>query len=130
MNMNTFPLSFQQHLIFCIIAILFMVLQFVRQRYWYQLVIAAAIGCSLLIYVNESAGWFYGVGIAELLLMVTSMVLYIVQSRKLAKAEAEAEAASAEAEEAVGAEAPAAAETIEDTEKPVPAEDIPAEENI
>lgn len=98
MNMNTFPMTFEQHLIFCIVAVLFMVLQFVRQRYWYQLVIAAAVGCSLLIYVNDNTGWFYGIGVLELALMGAALVLYVVQSRKLAKEEVAAEQAAAEAD--------------------------------
>ncbi len=99
MNTNTFPLTVQQHLIFAAIAVVFLVLQFIRQKYWYQPVVAAAIAGSLLIYVNESMAWYYGVGIVELLLMLAAAVLYIVQARKLAKAEkASAEAKTAEEE--------------------------------
>lgn len=144
MNMNTFPLTFEQHLIFCIVAVLFMVLQFVRQRYWYQLVIAAAVGGSLLIYVNESNGWFYGIGILELVLMIAALVLYVVQSRKLSKAEdtekqaeteggeavsaADAESADAAAEEV--AEEPAAAETETTESAEETLAEAAAEENV
>lgn len=127
MNMNTFPLTFQQHLIFCIVAVLFLVLQFVRQRYWYQLVIAGAIAGSLLIYVNENTGWFYSVGVAELLLMLVAIVLYVVQSKIIAKAEAQ-EDTSAETVDEDDAEA--TSEATEETAATASAEEMPAEEDV
>ncbi len=87
MNMNTFPLSFTQHLIFVIIAVIFLALQFVRQKYWYQPVVMVAMAGSLLIYVRDGMGWYYSVGVLELVLMLAAAVLYILQARKLAKAE-------------------------------------------
>lgn len=108
MNMNTFPLSFQQHMIFCAIAVVFLVLQFIRQRYWYQPVVAAAVAASLLIYVNESEKWFHTVGAAELVMMLAAVVLYIVQARKLAKAEKAKEEAQKAAAEAEKTDAPVA----------------------
>lgn len=95
MDATVFPISFHQHLIFCGIAILFFVLQFIRLRYWYQLVMVTAIAASLLVYVNENSVWFYSVGILELLLLITAFVLYRKQTKKLAAAEA-AEAAAQE----------------------------------
>ncbi len=95
MNTNTFPLSFTQHLIFVIVAVIFLVLQFIRQRYWYQPVVIAAMAASLLSYVNDSTGWYYSVGVLELVLMLAAAVLYILQARKLAKIE-KAEKAAAE----------------------------------
>ncbi len=125
MNMNTFPLSFEQHMIFCAIAVVFLVLQFIRQRYWYQPVVAAAVAASLLIYVNESEKWFYTVGAAELVMMLTAMVLYIVQARKLAKAEkAKAEAENAEKEQP---QTDAAAEESVTEEEPADAAAVPDE---
>ena len=79
LEINVFPISFEKHVGFCIIAAVFFLLQFVRTKRWYQLVLAAAIPLS------------------------------IVQSRKLAKAEAEkaaAEEAAKKAEPAVMADAP------------------------
>lgn len=131
MNMNTFPLSFQQHMIFCAIAVVFLVLQFIRQRYWYQPVVAAAVAASLLIYVNESEKWFYSVGVAEFLLILTAMVLYIVQARKLAKAEKAKEEAQKAAAEAEKTDAPAAEASAREEEPAAEAalqEDAEAEE--
>lgn len=98
--MNTFPLSFTQHLVFVIIAVIFLALQFVRQKYWYQPVVMAAMASSLLIYVRDGMVWYYSVGVLELVLMLASAVLYILQARKLAKAE------KAAAEQAVVEENP------------------------
>lgn len=95
MNTNTFPLSFTQHLVFVIIAVIFLALQFARQKYWYQPVVMAALAGSLLIYVHDGMGWYYGVGALELVLMLAAAVLYILQARKLAKIE-KAEKDSAE----------------------------------
>ncbi len=116
MNTNTFPLTFNQHLIFVCIAVVFVLLQFIRQKYWYQPFVIAAMAGSMLIYVSESSAWYYAVGVLELLLMLTAGVLYIVQARKLAKAEkakkeaekAAEQAAAESAEAAEGAVAPAA----------------------
>lgn len=98
--MNTFPLSFTQHLVFVIIAVIFLALQFVRQKYWYQPVVMAAMAGSLLIYVRDGMVWYYSVGVLELVLMLAAAVLYILQARKLAKAE------KAAAEQAVVEENP------------------------
>ncbi len=95
MNTNTFPLSFTQHLIFVVIAVIFLGLQFARQRNWYRPVVMAAMAGSLLIYVREGMVWYYSVGVLELVLMLVAGVLYILQGRKLAKAE-KAEKASTE----------------------------------
>lgn len=100
MNMNTFPLSFTQHLVFVIIAVVFLALQFARQKYWYQPVVMAAMAGSLLIYVRDGMAWYYSVGVLELVLILAAAVLYILQARKLAKAE------KAAAEQAVVEEDP------------------------
>ena len=52
MDASTFPISFTYHLIFCLIAGAFFVVQFIRLRRPYQLLLAVGIVASLLIYVG------------------------------------------------------------------------------
>ena len=82
MDTSIFPIGMEKHIIFCAIAAVFFILQFIRNKYWYELVLAAAVLCSLLVYVNESTVWFYGVGVLEAVLLLTAIVVYVVQYRK------------------------------------------------
>ncbi len=93
MEPTMFPISQDKHLIFCILATLLFLLQFVRTKRWYQLVMAIAIPASLLIYVQpENKTIYYGVGILEVVLLLLALILNIIQSAKTAKAEKSAEA--------------------------------------
>lgn len=119
METSLFPVSMEKHIIFAVIAAVFFLLQFVRTKQWYQLVMAAAIPLSLLIYIDtENMTLFYGVGILEAVLLCTALVLNIVQSRRQSKAEK----AAAEAKKAEEEAAKAAAETAEAAEKTEAAE--------
>ena len=125
METTLFPITAEKHIIFCIFATLLFLLQFVRTKRWYQLVMAIAIPLSLLIYINPSNEYvYYGVGVLEGALLLFAFVLNIVQSRQIAKEEkqkkAEAEAMKAsEAAEMPAAEpaAEAAAEPAADAEQ-------------
>lgn len=122
MESTLFPISADKHIIFCIIATILFLLQFIRTKRWYQLLMAIAVPCSLLIYINpENEYVYYGIGVMEGVMLLAALVLNIVQSRKIAKAEKQkkAEASSAEKTEPQPADA-AAAETA-------PAEEAPAE---
>ena len=122
METSLFPVSMEKHIIFAVIAAVFFLLQFVRTKQWYQLVMAAAIPLSLLIYIDtENMTLFYGVGILEAVLLCTALVLNIVQSHKQSKAEKAAKAA-AEAKKAEEEAAKTAAETAEAAEKTEAAE--------
>jgi len=90
MNTNTFTLTFTQHLVFALIAGIFFILQFIRTKRYYQLVMAGAIFSSLLIYVSDSRALFYAVGILEAILVVAALVVSIVQNHKAKKKEAAA----------------------------------------
>lgn len=87
--MNTFPLEFSKHVIFCVIGVLFFVLQYFRQGYKYQLITAAAILGTMLLYVNQSDMWRYGVGIFEAILIVIIFIVMSVEKKKAAAAEQE-----------------------------------------
>ena len=86
---SLFPITMEKHIIFCAVAALFFVLQFIRTKRIYQLVLAIAIPASLLIYIQpENKTLFYGVGIGEAVLLVLAFILSIVQNRKDKKREA------------------------------------------
>ncbi len=87
--MNTFPLEFSKHVIFCIIGVLFFVLQYFRQGYKYQLITAAAILGTMLLYVNSSNAWRYGVGILEAILIIVIFVVMSIEKKNAAAEEKE-----------------------------------------
>ena len=103
METTLFPISAENHIIFCIFATILFLIQFIRTKRWYQLVMAAAVPLSLLIYINPSNEYvYYGVGVMEGVLLLIALILNIVQSRKAAKEEKAKEAA----EKAAAAETP------------------------
>ena len=88
MEKTLFPITMEKHIVFCAIAAVFFLLQFIRTKRIYQLILAIAVPVSLLIYIApENETLFYGVGIAEAVLLVLAFILNIVQSRRDAKAE-------------------------------------------
>ncbi len=80
MDASTFPVPFSYHLVFCIVAVIFFVIQFIRLKRPYQLVLAAAIAASLLIYVGDphNRTWFHIVGVIEVVLLLGAIVLSII----------------------------------------------------
>ncbi len=86
--MNTFPLEFSKHIIFCIIGVAFFLFQYYRQGFKYQLLTAAAIGSTLLLYINDSNIWRYTVGIFEAVLII---LIFIIMSSEKKKAAAKEE---------------------------------------
>lgn len=94
MSSNVFPLPLSAHIVFVVIAFLFFVIQFVRTKYKYELFMAAAVACTMLIYTNDSKTLFFGIGMLELGLILISFVLAIVEKhnrKALAEGEAKAE---------------------------------------
>lgn len=95
--MNTFPLEINKHIIFCIIGFVFFMFQFFRQGFRYQVMTAFAIAATLLLYINDSTAWRYGVGILELILLIA---IFIVMTIEKKKAEQKLAAAAATASDA------------------------------
>lgn len=88
METNLFTIGMEKHIIFTSVACVFFLLQFLRTKRWYQLILAAAIPASLLIYFQpENQTLFYGVGIAEAVMLVLAFVVNLVQSAKAKKEE-------------------------------------------
>jgi glycerol-3-phosphate acyltransferase PlsY len=99
MDASTFPLSFQYHLVFAVVAAIFFLVQYVRLKRPYQLILVVAFPASLLIYVNpESKVWFQSVGWFEFALLVGAVLVSIVarqNEKKKQKAVSSAGAAAA-----------------------------------
>lgn len=100
MDASTFPIPFSFHLIFCLIAGVFFLLQFIRLKRPYQLVLTIAIPASLLIYIGDptNQSWFHTVGAFEAAMLIGAIVLAVMdrfrqhKQEKAQKAEADADA--------------------------------------
>ena len=77
-----FPFPVSLYLIFCIVATVFFVFRFVKDKSPYQLIMAVAIPLSLLIGYSDSKTVFYVVGAVEAVLLLTAFVSSIVSNRK------------------------------------------------
>ena len=85
MDASTFPISLTYHLVFALIAGIFFLVQFIRLRRPYQLLLA-----SLLIHVGDPHNkvWFNTIGLFELVILVGAVVLSVaarVKAKKAAK---------------------------------------------
>lgn len=99
-----FPIALNKHLIFCAIALVFFLFQYIRQKNRYPLVFAVAIPATLLVYVSENKTWFTAIGLLELALLILAAVLYVLDRRRAKTQAAEKNGAvqpapAAEAEE-------------------------------
>lgn len=111
--MNTFPLEFSKHIVFCLIGGGFFLFQYFRQGFKYQLMSAIAICMTLLLYINDSIIWRYIVGIAEAVMIAAILITMSVERKKEAAAKEEAEkAASENTEKGENAVGEAAAEKV------------------
>ena len=85
-----FPLPFPVHIGFCIIGLLFFIIQYNRKKYIYQLLLAIAIPSTLLVYICRSDTAFMIFGLEELILFILIMVSIFITKKRLAKEEKEA----------------------------------------
>lgn len=108
MSGNIFPLPFSTHLIFVAVAFVFFLIQFIRTKYKYEIIMAAAVAVTMLIYAKDSKMWFYGIGILEFGLLLIALVASIAEkkSRKelaaetgVSQSETDADTDGAEGEE-------------------------------
>lgn len=86
------PIGLDKHILFCVFACTIYILQFIRNKRWYQLIMTAAIAFSLTLHLSDSHSWFTVVGIVETVLLLAALVISFVQP-KLAKNAASAVAA-------------------------------------
>lgn len=85
---NLFPFPFKFHLVFSILAFVFFVFMFIRERRIYQAILAIAIPLSLCLWISESKTLFQVIGIAELVLILAAFISSIAQKKKTAPEEA------------------------------------------
>lgn len=90
MDASTFPISLTYHLVFALIEGIFFLVQFIRLRRPYQLLLAIGILASLLIHVGDPHNkvWFNTIGLFELVILVGAVVLSVaarVKAKKAAK---------------------------------------------
>lgn len=89
--MNSFPLEFTNHIRFCIIGIAFFLVQYARQGFKYQLLSAAAIGMTLLLYISDNEIFRNAIGIIELIIIIAIFILSSSEKKKLEKEKKEKE---------------------------------------
>ena len=73
-----FPFPFGLHIIFTIVAVIFMIFRFVKEKKPYQLIMAIAFPISLIICTSENKTLFYTIGIIEAVLMLAAFVSSIL----------------------------------------------------
>lgn len=77
-NPSLFPFPFHMHLIFACIGAIFFAYRFFTQKRPFQIIMAVAIPLSLLVWISESRTVFYGVGIAEAVLILAAAVMSLI----------------------------------------------------
>ena len=87
MTTSVFPLTFQSHIVFCIIAVAFFIFQYIRLKAPYQLMTVFAVLATLALYINDSKIVFYGVGIFELVMIIAITISMSITRKKQAQAE-------------------------------------------
>ncbi len=75
MESTLFPIRPEMHIILAVFSLIVFGVQFIRYRKKYHLLLAIGIPCSLLPYLFDSRMLFYGVGIAEGLLLIACLIL-------------------------------------------------------
>ena len=78
MENNVFPIPFYFHIVFVVIAVLVLMVQFIKFKRKYQIFMSAAIIVSLLLYINTGRAWHNCVGIIELVLFICAIVSSIM----------------------------------------------------
>ena len=86
-----FPFPFGLHIVFTVIAVIFMVYRFVKEKCPYQIIMAVAIPISLIIWVSENKTLFYAIGIIELVLILAAIFTSIFIKKPKAPADESAD---------------------------------------
>ena len=82
MDISVFPLPFNIHLGFVILAVILFAVQYYRCRRTYQLLIMIAIPATLLLYINESTAWHYTIGAVEAVLLLAAIISSVLDGIK------------------------------------------------
>lgn len=80
MDATTFPIPLTYHVIFCAAACIFFIVQYVRTKKSYQLLLAIGIPASLCIYISpENSSLFYSVGVFEAVLLIGTIIFAFIE---------------------------------------------------
>ncbi len=90
MDNNVFIVPFYFHLVFTVIAIIVLMIQFLKYKRKYQFFMGIAVSVSMLLYINPSRTWHNCIGIVELVLLAASIITSIMDKPKNNALEAEA----------------------------------------
>lgn len=78
-NPSFFPFPFPMHLIFAIIATVFLIFRFVTNKQPFQLVMAIAIPISLILWIpTTSRTLYYVIGLIEFILIIAAFVTSLI----------------------------------------------------
>lgn len=88
-NPTIFPFPFPMHLALAIISVIFFGYRFAVQKKPFQLIFAIAVPLSLLVWLGNNKTLFYGLGIAELILIVAAIFTSIFIKPKAAEDKAD-----------------------------------------
>lgn len=119
MDATTFPISMTWHIAFCTLACIFFIIQYVRTKKSYQLLMAVAIPASLCIYIcPENTSLFHAVGVFEAVVLVGAIVFAFIERarRRQENADTEPLPEEAAAEKAVSENNNAAEATVKEKE--------------
>ena len=102
-----FPFPFGLHITFSVIAVIFLIYRFVKQKYPYQLIMTIAVPISLILWLSDNKTVFYAIGIIELVLMLSAFVssLFIKNPEEKPETESEKSEEPNESDESVQEEA-------------------------
>ncbi|MDR1674785.1 MAG: hypothetical protein LBR54_04985 [Oscillospiraceae bacterium] len=95
MGLNLFVLELPQHIMFVIISVCFFLLQLLTTKRKYNILMLIAVPLTLFVYACDTNLTFYGLGIAELVLLVITFILMSAENRKAKKLKDELEAQAA-----------------------------------
>ncbi|MDD7515419.1 hypothetical protein [Ruminococcus flavefaciens] len=84
-NPTIFPFPFPMHLALAIISVIFFGYRFAVQKKPFQLIFAIAVPLSLLVWLGNNKTLFYGLGIAELILIAAAIFTSIFIKPKAAE---------------------------------------------
>ena len=82
---SLFPFPFKVHLIFSLLALVFFIIMFSREKKPHQLIMGIAIQVSLAIWLSDGKTLFYVIGIAEVVFILAALISSIIYNRKKGK---------------------------------------------
>lgn len=103
---TVFPFPFNMHLILSVISVFFFGYRFAVQKRPYQLIFAIAVPLSMTIWISNNRTFFYILGLVELILIASALILSIAikPKEKAGKADASEETSDERSEEEDGDE--------------------------